>query len=355
MPQTFNPCLINDPSDDPGVFVAFSFQNRAIAFDLGDIHALSSRDILKISHVFISHTHMDHFAGFDRLLRLCLGREKTLHLFGPAGFLKNIEGKLGAYTWNLVKNYTSQLILNATEIHPDVLYQQTYACKNGFRPDGPPLETSRPTPFRAAQPVYKESGLAVSTEILDHGIPCLGFCLKEAFRINIRKDALDRMGLSPGPWLHRFKQAIYTGRTSAPLAEVLLDENITTALKNYRFDDLKSRLAIITAGQKIGYIADVAGTQENIEKIVPLIQDADHLFIEAAFLDQDKLHAAAKHHLTARQAGRIAGRAGVKRFTLFHFSPRYNDDEKTRFYQEAQGAYDHVIMPVPELREIPDA
>jgi ribonuclease Z len=89
MRPRFHPRLINGPFDDPGLFIPFLYENRAILFDLGDINTLSARDILKVSHVFITHTHMDHFIGFDRLLRLFLGREKKLYLYGPQGFLKN--------------------------------------------------------------------------------------------------------------------------------------------------------------------------------------------------------------------------------------------------------------------------
>jgi ribonuclease Z len=83
MRPSFLPRLVNEPFGDPGLFIPFLHQKRALIFDLGDIHSLSARDILKITHVFITHTHMDHFIGFDRLLRLLLGRDQDLYLYGP--------------------------------------------------------------------------------------------------------------------------------------------------------------------------------------------------------------------------------------------------------------------------------
>ena len=89
------PCLlsrlVNGPFEDPVLFIRFQFQNKAIMFDLGDIYALSARDILKLTHVFVSHTHMDHFAGFDRLLRIFLGTAKQAgEIAGRAGAKKII-------------------------------------------------------------------------------------------------------------------------------------------------------------------------------------------------------------------------------------------------------------------------
>jgi ribonuclease Z len=330
MRPNFHPRPVNGPFDDPCLFIPLSYENRAIMFDLGDIHALSSRDILKVTHVFVTHTHMDHFAGFDRLLRLVLGREKELHLFGPKGFIKNVEGKLAGYSWNLVKNYHHPLSLHIVEVHPDHLSANRYLCRNEFTPRTPPERL----PFDGF--LLTEPAFSVSAIILDHRIPCLAYSIKESFHINIRKEALSKLGLSTGPWLNDFKQALYQNRS--PHSPFYIENGPDGSGQNYPLGELADQIAIITPGQKIVYIADTVYSAEMSNKIISFAENADQLFIEAAFLEKDKEIAAEKYHLTAYQAGRIAAMANVKNFTLFHFSPRYSGQEAL-FHQEARRAY----------------
>jgi len=338
MRPSFQPRLVNNPFDDPGLFIPFLYENRAILFDLGTIHALSARDILKTTHVFVTHTHMDHFIGFDRLLRLCLGREKTLHLFGPEGFLKNVEGKLAGYHWNLVACYRNRFILNVTEVREDCLITNQYQCGNKFLDEN----KSQQTDFNGI--LAKEPTFSVSAVILDHRIPCLGLSIAERFHVNIKKDAVLSLGLDIGPWLREFKQALFNKEDPESDFDVKFGRN-REIQKRYRLEDLTRRIAIISPGQKVTYVTDVRYNDSEFRKIRHFAKDSDQLFIEAAFLEKDARIARKKYHLTARQAGTIAGHARAKQVTPFHFSPRYMgqahllQEETLTAYAEALNAH----------------
>ena len=74
------------------------------------------RNIRRIEHVFVSHAHIDHFIGFDLLLRVLVGREATVKLYGPVGFVDRVRHKLQAYQWNLVDRYLFDLVFVVTEV-----------------------------------------------------------------------------------------------------------------------------------------------------------------------------------------------------------------------------------------------
>ncbi len=325
MRPLFHPRPVNGPFDDPGLYIPFLFDRRALMFDLGDIHALSAREALKISHVFVTHAHMDHFNGFDRLLRLCLGRRKDLYLYGPEGFLKNVEGKLAGYAWNLVNGYENILNLFVAEIHEKHRITRRYSSDRRFASDGEVRSDFNGT-------LLKETGFSVSTAILDHQIPCLGFSLEEHFHVNIRKEVLAAMGLSTGPWLQDFKQALYNGNTADEI-------RAPGQVKPFCIKALAEKIALISRGQKISYVADAGFHADNADKIIALTRNSDVLFIEAAFLEADLPQAKNKFHLTAAQAGMLAAQAGVRRLEVFHFSPRYFGNESA-LQNEARRAFE---------------
>lgn len=314
MKPLFHPRLVNDPFGDPALYVDFLFERRALLLDLGDLSPLSPRQILRVDHAFVSHTHMDHFVGFDTLLRLLLGRDKTLNLYGPPGFLDRVEHKLASYTWNLVANYESDFVIRAVEAHPDGHREiAEFHTRSGFRRE------PSPSPTLGDGLLVDDEAFQVRTAFLDHGIPCLAFALEEKFHVNVWKSGLEELGLPTGPWLREVKQAALRG---APDTVMFRGGDREVAL-----GELKAKVLRIVPGQKVAYVTDAGYTAANAAAIVELARDADLLFIEAAFLHAEEARAFEKRHLTARQAGLLAREAGVKRLIPFHFSPKHQEEE----------------------------
>jgi len=331
MRPAFRPRLVNNPFCDPTLFIPFAFQKRALLFDLGDLHELSAKDILKVTHAFVSHTHMDHFIGFDTVLRLFLGRNKTIHLFGPPGFLKQLEGRLSGYTWNLVDRYEHRFSITATEVHEKEIRTRTYHCRKAFKG-----EAVHERPFSGT--LLHEPAFRVDTVRLDHKIPCLGFKLKERFHVNIIKERLTDLHLPVGPWLREFKTALYQSKDPTQSFQVEWQGPQGIERRVFRLGDLSSRITHLSKGQKICYVVDAAYTESNKKKIIEFAKDADVLYVEAAFSEAEASIAKEKFHLTATQAGRLAREAGVKRFVPFHFSPRYAETPH-RLQMEAEQAF----------------
>jgi ribonuclease Z len=306
MKPSFHVRLLNGNFEDPALYVRFLRESRAILFDMGFTVNLSPRDILKISDIFVSHAHVDHFIGFDNILRVSLKKEETLRLYGPRGFINCVEGKLKGYTWNLINNYS--LVIEVSEIEADAIKKAVFKAVNFFKRED--LEIGS---FDGI--LLRDSFFKVLTKIFDHQVPCLGFSLEEDYHINIDKAKLNKLNLPVGPWLREFKYAIRQGMT---------DSVFKIGDRIFAFEELKD-IARITKGQKISYIVDIDGSEENINKAIELVRGSDILYIEAYFLDEDRELAKQRYHLTARQAGRIAREAGVGKLTVFHFSPRYID------------------------------
>jgi len=323
MRPSFYMRLINGPFEDPCLFVSFAFEKTAFLFDLGETHKLSAKELLKVSHIFVSHTHIDHFIGFDRLLRIVLGRNKTIKFYGPPGFIGNVEGKLNSYTWNLIKDHS--LILDVVEVHPTVVKNKVFSCKKGLLPGIDHADR----PFD--RQIVKAPRFSVYSDFLDHKIPSLGFRMEERFHVNMRKEKMDALALPPGPWINRFKQALFENQ----------DPNTTffvTDQQHFPLGELTEQIACITPGQKIAYITDVVYNENTRQRMVRLAKGVNVLFIESAFRHEDQSMAAQKYHLTTVQAGRIAREAGVDSLQVFHFSTRYMHADHI-LYKEAQEAF----------------
>jgi ribonuclease Z len=332
MRQFFEARLVNDAFGDPGLYVDLRDARRALLFDLGDISVLPPRKLLRLSHVFVTHAHMDHFCGFDQLLRVVLGRKAGIVLFGGPGFVDQVEHKLRAYTWNVVHRY-AEFVIDVREVGPDRRGQRArFSSRTGFAREAcAAFESSGDT-------LVEETMFRVRGRFVDHGTACLAYAVEEKAHVNVAKDRLAALGVSTGAWLRDLKHAVLTGAPDATPIHVQWRDTSGDHEMTRPLAELRDVVLDVVAGQRIGYATDLRFTEANVESLTALLVDVDRLFIESVFLSEDEEHATRKNHLTARQAGEIARRVGAKAVTPFHFSPRY-EDRAQELIAEVQAAW----------------
>ena len=334
MRPTLHPRLLNGRTGDPGVYLEALHLPEAILLDCGDLSALSPRHLLRVGALAVSHAHMDHWAGFDRLLRLLIGREKRLPVLGPAGFAERLFHRLQAYTWNLADRIPADLAFEVTEVAtgPAGWPRTRFRLHGGFRPEA--LPPSQAGPDGA---VLRLGPLLLRAAALDHGTPSLGFAVEEAMHLNVWRIKLEERGLPVGPWLGALKAAVAGNRPDdlpIPVFAKASEARTAPALPLGALRDLVE----VTPGQRLAYLTDFADTPENRAVAVALARGADILFIEAPFAAEDAAVAADRRHLTTRAAGEIAREAGARCVEPFHFSPRYQGQEARLLAEVAAAA-----------------
>jgi ribonuclease Z len=276
---------------------------------------------MRLSHVFVTHAHMDHFAGFDHLLAVVLGRKPHLALFGGPGFIDQVEHKLRAYTWNVVYRY-DELALDVVEIGMSGRAEcARFSSRTNF--------VRESTASRALQGdiIHDETTFRVRARYIDHDVPCLAYAIEEKAHINVAKDRLAALGLGAGAWLAELKHAVLRGLPNETTIDLHWRDAEGAHAATRSVGELRHLILDIVPGQRLGYATDLRYTEANVRTLCELFADADVLFIESVFLDADAEHGARKNHLTAGQAGHIAHLARARSVQPFHFSPRYEGRE----------------------------
>jgi len=332
MRPLFEPRLVNDSFGDPGLYVDFRDERRALLFDFGDVSRLPPRKLLRLSHVFISHTHVDHFVGFDHWLRVVLGRKQRVTLTGGPGFIERVEHKLAAYTWNVVHRYEVPITLDVREIAPGGAGRSARfsSLRHFEREDGEPWAQQDDV-------LHAEESFRVRAAFLDHDIVCLAFALEEAMHVNVWKNRLAGMELPTGHWLRDARRALAAGAPDGTSIAINWHDRDGDHALTRSLGELREAFELVP-GRRIGYVTDIRYTEANVEALERLLGGVDLLFIESVFLDTDAEHAARKNHLTAKQAGTIARRLRARAVVPFHFSPRY-EERSADVIAEVQAAW----------------
>lgn len=307
---------VNSPFDDSGIFVRNVYMKKAVLFDCGRLGNIDNSELNDISYIFISHTHVDHFSGFDRFLRTSLLSGNTFTFFGPKGFINNVYGKLSSYTWNLIYDY--DIVFRAIELRLDGIIGAEFSSKNGFVKED----------YNVNNAVSLDDGFTIEYDFFDHGIPSIGYRLKEPKRISMNKEKMSKYGLKQGVWIKILKDIILSNNGND-----LLEVDTINGKKNYYTDELKNMVVEYPIPQDITYITDIAPTFNNYKKAISLARDSFVLLIESVFMNNDILHAMEKNHLSIGLSKQIFKESNSKLVSFGHFAPKY-DKVRDIFFNE---------------------
>lgn len=307
--------LVNGPTGDSGTYFFFPNIGRAVLFDMGVLEALSNRELLRVRHVYISHTHIDHFIGFDRLLRVNIPHRNLLTLTGPQGFVGNVEAKLKSYTWNLLE--PGQLRFVVRELHKDgKVITARLQNDNNFEPsyDEPSLSG---IPDQASVLEEFEDQTVVKGVVLDHRTDSVAYRYEAPVRYHVLVEALERLGFAAGPWIKDLQTAVSSQN---------MEKRIQVAGGVYKASELSEQVLQRLEPFSVGYLTDFVFSRYNLTRILNAMQGVTILICESCFSEEDRLKAFEKHHLTTRQAALIGALVEARTLQCFHFSSIYGAD-----------------------------
>ncbi len=235
----------------------------------------SGVNFMRLSDVFISHWHADHFAGLLGLL-FTMNMEKRkeqLNIFGPE-----------AEKW--VDN-----ILNLGYA------KLTYPVKKrDVWHEGTEIQT-----------LVDETEFMIQATPAKHGVPAAAFAFVEKPRIKLDKEKLKKLGL---PDRGKVYQKLKDDGTAMIKGRKIALEDVSFA----------------EAGKKVVYSGDTLPSKN----IVKLAKGADLLIHDSTFFEEDEDKD--WKHSTVDQVLAIATEANVKQLLLTHISRRYQNYEELQKY-----------------------
>jgi len=244
----------------------------------------------KLTHIFISHLHGDHYFGLIGLLTSMslLNRAKGLHLHGPAALKDIIQLQLDVAQTKL--NYT-------LHFHP-------------LEKEGTIANTKK---------------IEVSCFKVKHSIECWGFLFKE--KKNNRSILPEKVNSYEIPVT--FYEQLQQGEDFVTSkGTIVSNEELTTQA---------------SPPKSYAYCADTIYDKSLVEKI----KKVDLLYHEATYLKDLHEKAADRFHSTSIQAASIAKQAKVNQLIIGHFSSKYESIDP--FLDEAKEIFENTLLAIEGL------
>lgn len=299
--------LVNASTGDPVLFIDYPGTDDAYLFDAGDLAALPQAKLGDLTAVFLTHFHMDHFCGFDRVLRANLDRDKLLRVYGPDGTIGRIYDRIKSYE---IQHFPfQQVVIELHELHGGKERVAVLECSRKF-PE--PEVTQKPW---AGPLVFENESVYVEAVPTDHTAPGLAYALVE--RVGYHPDPSRLAGglLRPGPWVQDVLSRLRNGEAQETVLDVGGGRFTLGALAESYF--AKSR------GGRIVFVTDTAWSDAVKPGLTKLAKKAQRLYCDSYYLAADAKHAQKHRHMTAVHAAELAKAAGVEQLILMHFGPRY--------------------------------
>ena len=322
--------LLNGSTGDPGLFIDYPGRDDAVLFDAGENATLGMDRLGDLAAVFITHHHVDHFIGFDRIVRANLDRDKTLQVFGPAGTIAKVYGKIKSYEYPFFP--FQKIVIDVHEVLATQLRTARLECTRRFpRPKVQEADWNEPV-------IYETDELKVEAAHVDHTVPCLAFALIE--KPGVAPDRSRLKGISPprGPWLN---EALRLLRAGSPLETPVMVDGQARLL-----GALRDQYFIQSLGSRIAYVTDTAWSEPVRPALLRLAGGANRLYCDSFYAHEQIQQADKHHHMTATQAAEFALAADVEELILIHFSTRY-EGRFDALVDEARARFPRVSAEIP--------
>jgi ribonuclease Z len=319
--------ILGSPGDDNALLVEVNSGQAVhlLLFDCGEgcVSSLGFAQIQAIEHLFFSHLHMDHVAGFDSFFRANFARgSKPNHIWGPRRTSQIMQHRFQGFVWNLHgESPATWRVHDVLETTVETTrFELAEAFENAY-PDGTRDQV---------RTILETPDFTVETVEMDHLTPSLAYIVREPPRTNLDAAKLSALGLKPGGWVKDLKNPP-PGRTTLEIDGQERD-----------LASLRDQLLVTVPGDSIAYLTDFLLDEAALEKLAGPLSGCRTIVCESQYRHADLELARKNHHMTALLAATIAERAGATELILFHISDRYTPDEWREMLLEARSVFENT-------------